>query len=794
MRRASFAVTGLPPSREETSAFEADQADDAYERVVDRLLASPHFGERWASVWLDLARYADTVGYERDPHREIWPYRDWLIRALNADMPYDEFTVKQLAGDLLPEATIDDRLATAFHRNTQTNTEGGTDDEEFRTSAVLDRVNTTWQAWMATTFGCTQCHAHPYDPIEHDEYYKFAAFFNTSRDMDVDEELPRLAVPTSLADAAAAAELDRRIARLRRELHAAAMEIDADASQWRHLRFDSAHSTGQTKLRIADDGPQGVAEVIAEGTITSGSKFTLEGPAPAGVSRLTALRIESLPEDLEAALRTPELGFVVSHLQAQLVGPSAEPREIEFAAAYCDEPTPSYDPEESLRENAEGWGDYTRINYPRFAVFVFKEPVEVPPGARLRLQISQNRYATGDFGLVIRRGRYHVSASDEWTRWLAADRYQSARRELSEASAARQAIPSVSVPVMEEQAPHVARKTYLFERGNWLDKGAEVQPGVPATLPPLPAGAAPNRLAMARWIASRENPLTARVSVNRVWEQLFGMGLVETVEDFGSSGMPPSHPELLDDLAVRFVDQHAWSLKRLIRELVLSATFRQSSRATPELLERDPQNRLLARGPRQRLRAEMVRDQALVLSGRFSAKMYGPPVMPPQPEGIWQSAYSDAKWQTAEGEDRYRRAIYTYWKRTSPYPSLMAFDAPSRDLCTARRIATNTPLQALVTLNDPAFFELAEGFAERMEAAAGDQRAQAAWGFRTAVGREPPSAVLDELARLYDDAMSAASGPEGPGSPSAQPPASPERFALTIVANAILNLDEVLTQ
>ncbi|MCC6492145.1 MAG: PSD1 domain-containing protein [Pirellulales bacterium] len=813
LRRASFAVTGLPPPPDELVTFEADRAAGAYERAADRLLASLHYGERWASVWLDLARYADTVGYEKDPHRDAWPYRDWLIRALNADMPYDEFTVKQLAGDLLPEATIDDRLATAFHRNTQTNTEGGTDDEEFRISAVLDRVNTTWQAWMATTFGCTQCHAHPYDPIEHEEYYRFAAMFNTSRDVDVDEDTPLLAVPLDVRDWAPAGALDRRIDELRRQVHAAAMEIDGDRSQWRNLAVDDAASTGQTQLRIARDESEEAVEVIAEGTITSGSKFTLEGPLPGGLEPLTAIRIEALPKDEAAALRTPELGFVLSHLKAQLVAPGAEPEEIELAAAFCDEPAPQYDPEASLRDDKEGWSDYTRINYRRFCVFVLKTPLAAPEGSRLRLELRQDRYATGDFALVMRRGRYYVSDSAEWPRLLASESYQSARRELGEAIAARGAIASVSVPVMEELAPHVARKTYVFERGNWLNKGAEAEGGTPGALPPLEAEGPANRLAAARWIASRENPLTARVLVNRAWEQAFGRGLVETVEDFGSSGSPPSHPQLLDDLAVRFMDEHQWSLKRLVRELVLSAAFRQSAKTTPELLERDPQNRLLARGPRQRLRAEMVRDQALVLSGRFSEKMYGPPVMPPQPEGIWRSAYSDAKWQTAEGEDRYRRAIYTYWKRTSPYPSLMAFDAPSRDLCTARRIATNTPLQALVTLNDEALNELAAAFAERMEAGGKETRARIAWGYRTATGREATAEVIDELVKLHGDAAAeyGSEAPEGAAAaggaaadlsetPQQQPVAAEEqaaareRFALSVVANAILNLDEVLTQ
>lgn len=791
LRRVSFALAGLPPTRDEVAAFDDDQSTDAYERVVDRLLASPQFGERWASVWLDLARYSDTMGFEKDPHRDIWPYRDWLIRAFNADMPYDEFTIKQLAGDLLPGATIEDRVATAFHRNTQTNTEGGTDDEEFRTAAVIDRVNTTWQVWQATTFGCTQCHSHPYDPIEHDEYYKFLALFNSTRDEDLDEEWPRVTVPTSEADWPKAAALDERIGELRREIHGAAMAVANDAGLWRDLPIDKAQSTGSTQLRIIAAGAQPFTEVVAEGTITSGSMYTIEAPLPDDLSRLASLKIEVLPENLEAARKTPELGFVVSRLKAFLEIPGQEPRELLFRVAFCDEPEPLLDPNDSFDDNTEGWGDYTEQNFPRFAVFVFDQPVEIATGSRLRLEVKQNRIATGDFGLVIRRGKFAVSSSDQWAGLLSSDSYTQARRELDEAVAARKAIAGIAIPIVEEQAAADSRQTFVFTRGNWLDKGDEVSPGLPASLPALPEGLELDRLAMARWLASRDNPLTARVLVNRVWEQLFGIGIVETAEDFGTSGTLPSHPELLDFLAVRFMDEQAWSLKKLLRGIVLSATFRQSSRATPEQVERDPRNRLLGRGPRQRLRAEMVRDQALVLAGKISPKMYGPPVMPPQPDGIWRSAYSSAKWETPENEDRFRRAVYTYWKRTSPYPSMMAFDAPSRDVCTARRIATNTPLQALVTLNDPAYIELARGFAERMQAASDNSRERIAWGYEVAADHEPREAVVDELVRLYDDALQAFDADAESAKKLAD---SREAFALAIVANAILNLDEVLTQ
>jgi hypothetical protein len=344
---------------------------------------------------------------------------------------------------------------------------------------------------------------------------------------------------------------------------------------------------------------------------------------------------------------------------------------------------------------------------------------------------------------------------------------------------------------MIEQATAVARRTYMFARGNWLDKEKEVQPGVPAVMPPLPDGVRADRLAMAKWLVSRENPLTARVLVNRLWQQLFGLGIVETAEDFGTSGMLPSHPELLDYLALRLQNDHAWSVKKILREMVLSATYRQDGTSTADKLAKDPRNIFLSRGPRTRLTAEMIRDQALALSGRFSAKMYGKPVMPPQPEGVWRSVYNGAKWETSEGEERYRRAVYTYWKRTSGYPSMMTFDAPSRDVCVVRRVSTNTPLQALVTLNDQAFVELAQGFAERMEKAGGEPKTQIDAGYRAATGRAIPSSKLRTLVDLYDDAAAAFDEKSDQAKPLA---ATRERYALTVVANAMLNLDEVLTK
>jgi hypothetical protein len=791
LRRVSLDLNGLPPSAEEYTAFELDNRADACEQAVDRLLASPHFGERWASMWLDVARYADTVGYEKDPGRDIWPYRDWVIQAFNEDMPFDQFTIKQLAGDLLPQPTLADRLATAFHRNTQTNTEGGTDDEEFRTVAVLDRVSTTWQAWQGMTFRCTQCHAHPYDPFRHDEYYRFVAFFNTSRDEDLNGDEPLLRVPNDPAKWNEAEQLDEKIAKLRRQLLEQTSTVADDNSQWTRMKPSSAAATGDAKLVVRDDPAEHVPEVLATGTVPEGCVFTL-GFAAARATRVTALRLDALPPDAAAALKTPAAGFVLSKLKARVISPEgAEVGEIKFSAAVCDEAEPLFDVEDSLRDNPEGWEDYTRQNNPRWAVFIPEKPVELPAGGRLELALTFGLTDSGGGSLYIQRGRFAISENDLWTELISGATYRGMKDELAKLLKERQAMTATAVPVMAEQPPRLARRTYMFARGNWLDKEKEVEPGVPAVMPPLPDGAKADRLAMAQWLVSPENPLTARVMVNRLWQELFGIGIVETAEDFGTSGELPSHPELLDYLALRFQHEHKWSVKKMLRDLVLSATYRQSGDTTPEKLSKDPRNRLLSRGPRTRLSAEMLRDQALVLSGRFSPKVFGPPVMPPQPEGVWRSVYNGAVWKTSEGEDHFRRAVYTYWKRTSGYPSMLTFDMPSRDVCVVRRVATNTPLQALVTLNDPAFVELAQGFAERMEKSGDRPQERIAGGYRLAVGREIDRDKLQRLMKLYDEAIAAYDAKADQARPLA---ATRERYGLVVVANAMLNLDEVLTK
>lgn len=610
-RRVALDLTGLPPTPEQARAFVDDPRPDAYERYVDALLAHPAFGERWARVWLDLARYADSAGYADDPPRTIWAYRDYVIRSLNGGKPFDQFTIEQIAGDLLESPTEEQWIATAFHRNTLTNNEGGTNDEEFRNVAVVDRVNTTMSVWMGTTMACAQCHTHKYDPITLEEYFRFFAFFNQSEDSDKRDERPLLEL------------WDEETQRQRQELQG----------------------------RIA-----------------------------------------------------------------------------------------------SLREQAEAKGDPEG------------QDAQEPSAGQQELERLQKRLA-----------------------------------ELR---------PRTTVPIMRDLPEDKRRETRVQLRGNYQSTGQLVEPGVPEVFHPLPQDAAPDRLALARWLVDGQNPLTARVIANRHWEQLFGAGLVLTSEEYGSQGDPPSHPGLLDWLALELREQ-GWDTKRLLRQVVLSATYRQDSAVSPEKWAADSANRLLARGPRFRVSAETVRDQALAAGGLLSGKMLGPSVNPPQPQMGLKAAFGSATdWTTSGGADRYRRGLYTTWRRSNPYPSMATFDAPNREVCEVRRGRTNTPLQALVTLNDPVYVEAAIALAGRMYGRGPSDRERMTHGFRRALVRPPTEAELDRLLTLLAEARTrfagdvdaaaelvgvAAAGVTAPGTDVD----AAELASWTLVANVLLNLDEL---
>ncbi len=844
LRRVSFDLTGLPPTPTEAKDFLADKKAGAHERVVDRLLKSPHFGERWAAPWLDLARYADSQGYEKDAARTVWPWRDWVIRAFNDDLPFDQFTVRLLAGDLLPDATLADVVASAFNRHTPTNAEGGTDDEEYRVSAVLDRVSTTWKTWQAVSFNCIQCHAHPYDPFDHAEFYQFLAFFNTSQDWDLNGDEPRLSVPLDVKDFPRAREVDRVMHSLRRDQLSATEALNRNAAQWRTLTPLSASSSHQTKLVITNLAGGG-GEVVTEGTVSHDSKFTLELAAPEGGLTVTALRVDALPKNPEAAQLMPELGFILSEVRSQILNAensaavtdyekaladaraaeskAAEaekaakdtdkearkkdlearrkeardlerkhPGEVKWRYAFGDEVQPFQDPQTTLDPDSRGWGALSRMTHPRHLVLVPETPFALLAGSKLRVLIRQEASPNDMAPLVLNRGRFSLSADPAWTSFVGSAEFKARWDKLAELRKERDAIKAASMPVMAEQEAPLKRPTAVFQRGNWMNHGERVAAGVPKIFPQPPAGQPVDRLAMARWIASTNNPLTARVAVNRVWEQLFGAGIVDSVDDFGTSGQAPSHPELLDFLAVRFQTELGWSVKRLLRELVLSATYRQDASVTPQLRERDPANRLLARGPRTRLAAEMVRDNALAVSGLLSEKMFGPPVMPLQPDGIWRVVYSSQKWETSKDADAHRRALYTYWRRSAPYPSLLTFDAPNRSVCAARRLATSTPLQALVTLNDPVYMEAARALGERMAKEGGAKlEQQLAHGYRLATGRAAAKADLADLAALHGETLAAYRKER---TLAEKLGGTPEQAALTLVANALLNLDATLTK
>ncbi|MBK1827958.1 PSD1 and planctomycete cytochrome C domain-containing protein [Haloferula rosea] len=791
LRRASLDLIGLPPTINELDAFLINPSEEAYEAEIDRLLASPRFGERWASVWMDLARYADSEGLGIDGRRTIWKYRDWLIDAFNRDQPFDQFTIDQLAGDLIPDATLEQKIATAFHRLTQANNEGGTDDEEFRVAAVIDRVNTTWEVWQGVSFGCVQCHSHPYDPIEFNEFYEFTEFFNQTRDADLAEHSPLLRVPVDSKRNSEVNQLNEQIRSAEKELHATRTAIDSRTT-W-HWPSGMQAVGDKTKLEVKKH--DGIEEYRTVGNVTKDSTFELTFPTPDPLTTLTALRVEFWPTDPETAIHTPEWGADLKKIWMEVIdadGVSQKP----LAAVIADEAHPLFNPNASLTGKGRGWGTYSKTFGPRHAIVLPKEPIALPEGSSIRVHLRQGGAILASFPMVSERGRIAVTDSVEWADHLADTEVVSLQRQIEEARNQLKRIPTTTVPVMEERDPAFARSTRQFIRGNWLDKGEAVEmAGTPRVFPPLnPRSDKPDRLDLARWIASAENPLTARVAVNRFWLELFGTGIVPTPEDFGSAGEKPTHPELLDTLAVRFSSDMRWSVKTLLREIVLSATYRQDASVTPELAKLDAGNRFLARGPRQRLTAEMVRDHALAAGGLIQHRSGGAPTHPPIPPGVWTPFQGNDKWDTPKegAPDRYRRAVYTYWKRSIPYPSFMTFDAPTREMCNKRRLVSNTPLQALTVLNDPAFNECAKGLARVMKyGTEGDIDAKLAAGYRQATSRTITPDRLSELRSLYNRLES-----EYKADPAtmAMMAGTPDGAAFTVVGSVILNLDEALTR
>lgn len=961
-RRVALDLTGLPPALEDVEELLNDSSPGAYERYIDRLLASKAFGEHWARSWLDLARYADSAGYADDPLRTIWAYRDYVINSFNANKPFDQFTIEQIAGDLLEEPTEEQLIATAFHRNTMTNNEGGTNDEEFRNEAVIDRVNTTFSVWMGTSMACAQCHTHKYDPISQKEFFQFMAFLNNTEDADRNDESPLLRFFTE-PQKEQRGRLEGAIRDLEKVLATPTDELRAGFEAW-HGAFPRGAEWNTLKPGKVEHLRSGAAEIKEDGRVRVDSAkskdiYIVEAPVEGG--RIAAVRLEAFAEEApagevvvtsvsavlvppgpaslrgrylrieipgpekflslaevqvfrgdgnialsgQASQSSTALGakaslaidgntdgnfnarstahtdksespwweldmleerevdriviwnrtdnnlqsrlkdFTVTILDedrkvawqrqvAQPPNPSVEmmvdgTRMIPFAAAYADTPEQGSKLAGVIgRGNNEGgWlagsGDSAET---RWLTLLAGEPVEFEPGARLRLRIEhrsgKDHRTLGSFRVLASAEAgftgYQQAASEilsllsrpepaeadqermlEYYVRRLAPGLASERQRLAALEKELEAVKPHTVPIMRELEGDKRRVTRLQYRGSFMDLGEEVEAAVPAVFHPLPDGAPRNRLGMARWLVDEKNPLTGRVLANRFWEQIFGAGLVLTSEEFGSQGEPPSHPELLDWLALDFTSD--WDMKRFLKLLVSSAAYRQSSRVTPELVERDPDNRLLARGPRFRMPAEMVRDQALAVGGLLSGKIGGPSVRPARPSSGLSAAFgASVDWKASDGEDRFRRGLYTEWRRTSPYPSMVTFDAPNREVCTLRRNRTNTPLQALVTLNDPVYLEAARGLARRMAGTDGGAAERVRLGFQLCLLREPGKDETGVLLALFEEAKERfAAEPESATqfgldeigeAPEGMEPV--ELAALAVVANVLLNLDETL--
>ncbi len=802
VRRLSLDLIGLPPTIEQAEAFAKNPTPAAYEQLVDELLARPQFGEHWGRMWLDLARYADTKGYEKDLGRMMWPWRDWVVNAFNADMPLTQFTVEQLAGDLLPNPTEAQLIATAFHRHTPSNDEGGTDDEEFRTVAVKDRVDTTMQVWMGLTMGCAKCHTHKYDPISNDEYYRFYAVFNQTEDADRYDDAPRLpvlTVPQRTEQGLLQAAVKMKDEAVKQTAASDAEKAAIEEMKWKRPTAITATAKSGANLTAQEDGA-----ILARGKLDNEDTYTVTLTLPAG--KHTALRLEAIPTKLPdgqlgIGRKPADPNFVVSELTVEVLQGEEASESIKLANARTDFAQDGWAVTAAIDGDLKtGWAVSPRQREPHVAIFDFAEPIAITAESKLRVTLTQNY---GD-KLVLAQFRLTTSDADPAT---LSPRFESpeTRQARNELTATQKSLNDFhaslpQLPVLRELPAGKQRVTKTHKRGNFLDPGHEVTADIPSAFGMLPGGASPNRFSVAEWLVSPDNPLTPRVWANRVWARLFGVGVVETEEDFGALGSPPSNPQLLDWLAAEYRDG-GWSLKKLLKTIVMSDTYRQASEITPELHEADPRNGLLSRGARFRLSAEVVRDQSLAVSGLLSLKQGGPSVMPPQPSGLWRSTYNGLKWIDAEGEDRYRRGIYTYLKRTTPYPSFMTFDAGSGEVCQVRRIRTNTPLQALVTLNDPVYLEAAAALAKRMVTDAKDPSDRAARGLRLALVRPIRDDEVTPLVRLQQETHAAlANAPDDAaaliktsrGDAGTIPPA--EFAAWIVTASVILNLDEFLTR
>ncbi|MEQ8853860.1 PSD1 and planctomycete cytochrome C domain-containing protein [Gimesia sp.] len=844
IRRVAFDLTGLPPTLQEIDAYLADRSPDAYAKMVDRYLASPAYGEHMTRHWLDLARYADSNGYQYDTEREQWIWRDWVINAYNENKPFDEFTIEQLAGDLLPDATDQQRLATGFNRNHSITIEGGIIDEEYRTEYVMDRLVTTGEVWLALTIGCARCHDHKFDPISQKEFYQLYAFFNQVPERGMRGFSPKQRIPSPLAREEQQ-KFATQLAHLQEELKKP-LDIDQHLNRWiQQLSADPEHGwTVLEPLTMESSGGTTLTRLPDQSILASGANprhDVYEITAQTNTTSLTAIRLEALThESLPGGGpgRHSNSNFVLSELELTAVSikDPSQKQVVKFSKAIADYSQNQYEIAHVIDGSVSGnngWAvDGPSRKLPATAMLIAESPFGFAGGTELQFRLRHEaNFATHGVGRprlsitsdVPGNLQFHGIPAD--IRQIAAkpqqNRTDSEQKKLREyflshhnprqkweqqiAELKKQqqaAIPETMI--MQEMAQ--PRATYLLDRGQYNEPREQVSPDVPAIFPSLPATAPRNRLGFARWLVHPEHPLTARVAVNRYWQRVFGLGLVKTAEDFGVQGEFPSHPELLDWLALEFI-RSGWDIKQMQRLILNSATYQQTSHVGPDLYIRDPENRLLARGPRMRLAAEEIRDATLRASGLLVEQVGGKSVYPYQPAGLWlelnnRPNYSK-EYPQGTGEDLYRRSLYTFWKRTVPSPMLKTLDAPGREFCTIRRSRTNTPLQALLLLNGPQFVEAARKLAERMLSEGGqsvDQQIQ--YGFRLVTARHPTAAELTLFRSAYEaDLMFYARNQPATqrllkvgDSPSNSSLPQTELAACTNLARLFLNLDETITK
>jgi len=852
IRRVSFDLRGLPPTLAELDAFLQDQSPHAYERMVDRFLASPQYGERMALHWLDLARFADTHGYHLDSGRDMSKWREWVIEAFNQNQPFDQFVLEQLAGDLLPSATTSQKLASGFNRNSMINFEGGAIPEEYLTQYIIDRVSTTATVFLGLTMACAQCHDHKFDPITQKEFYQFYAYFNAVPENGLDGRNGNAAPLLSLPNAEQRAKLDTlqlALERAQNQLKESLPEIDrAQASweqnsaqiQWSALDLTEHKSREGAALTLLED-----KSILASGANPERDAF--EFVARLDRTNITAIRLEALRDPSlpgNGPGRGANSNFVLSEFQVEAVS-LVEPvrkEKITFSHAVADFSQSGFEIAKAIDGDVStGWAiDAPARHRDGVAWFACAKPAGFAGGTELRFQL---RFETKHAQHAIGRLRLSLTADpaatkpgsllpgnitdiikiareertpkqketlEKYYRETVSDEFKQRNRELAQLRKTladlQKTIPNSMI--MEQMAS--PRDTFVLVRGQYDNRGEKVSPGVPSSLSPLPKDAPPNRLGLAQWLIDPSHPLMSRVSVNRFWAMVMGTGLVKTANDFGSQAEWPSHPELLDWLATEFI-RTGWDVKQMMKLLVTSSTYRQSAVVTPALTEKDPYNRLYARGPRFRLSAEAIRDNALAISGLLVGTIGGPSVSPYQPPGLWEELssrkdsgnWSAQRFVQSHGDDLYRRGMYTFWKRTSPPPSLQAFDAPDRETCVVQRDRTTTPLQALVLMNDPTYVEAARFLAERMMKEAGaHSKDRITFAFRLALSRKPADAEIRILAELFekqlrrfransDEALKLLSVGEAKRDEKLD---LAELAAWTSVASMILNLDETVTK